>query len=190
MPEKLQTRIDRLTLEPPPPNPLLPASNWNALLTASGGHLLAAGVGSRICFSFRPVAYVPMRLRWVARITEFAWYSHFCDEQIIGPFDYFHHRHGIRAEMQQGRIGTQLIDEIDFELPMGTVGQLLGYGRLPPAQAHFRDAQGATAQDARSCRSTRGIRFCGRRTRREQQGPQAICAASAGHHDPSHCRRR
>lgn len=124
MPDKLQTRIDRLTLEPPPPNPLLQASNWSPLLTASGGHLLAAGVGSRVWLSFRPVAYVPMRLRWVARITEFAWYSHFCDEQIVGPFDYFHHRHEIRAEMQQGRIGTQLIDEIDFELPLGTVGQL------------------------------------------------------------------
>ena len=124
MPEKMQMRIEHITLEPPPPNPLLQASNWDPLLTASGGHLLAAGVGSRIELSFRPVPYVPMRLRWQARITEFAWYSHFCDEQVSGPFDYFHHRHGIRAEMQQGRIGTQLIDEIDFELPFGTMGEL------------------------------------------------------------------
>jgi len=124
MPEELQARIDRLTLEPPPPNPLLSAANWNPLLTASGGHLLAAGVGSRIELSFRPVPYVPMRVRWEARITEFSWYSHFCDEQARGPFDYFHHRHGIRAEMQQGRIGTQLVDEIDFELPFGTMGEL------------------------------------------------------------------
>ena len=124
MPEKLQTRIERMTLEPPPPNPLLPASNWNPLLTASGGHLLAAGVGSRIALSFRPVPYMPMRVRWEARITEFVWYSHFCDEQVSGPFDYFHHLHGIRAEMQQGRIGTQLVDEIDFELPFGTMGEL------------------------------------------------------------------
>jgi ligand-binding SRPBCC domain-containing protein len=117
MPEKLQTRIERMTLELPPHNPLFPASHW-------GGQQRTAGVGSRIELSFRPVPYVPMRISWEACITEFVWHSHFCDEQVNGPFDYFHHRHGIRAEMQQGRIGPQLIDEIEFDLPMGTVGQL------------------------------------------------------------------
>jgi ligand-binding SRPBCC domain-containing protein len=126
MPEKLQTRIERMALEPPPPNPLFLASSSNAptAISNSGGHQLVAGVGSRIELSFRPVSYVPVRVRWEARITEFVWYSHFCDEQVSGPFDHFHHRHGIRAEMQQGRIGTQLVDEIDFELPLGTMGQL------------------------------------------------------------------
>lgn len=126
MPEKLQTRIERMTLEPTPPNPLFLSSSSNAppAISNSGGHQLVAGVGSRIELSFRPVPYVPMRLRWEARITEFVWYSHFCDEQVTGPFDYFHHRHGIRAEMEQGRIGTQLVDEIEFELPLGTVGEL------------------------------------------------------------------
>jgi len=117
MPERLQARIEKLKLEPPAPSPLFPSSYW-------GGQEKAAGVGSQIELSFRPVSYVPMRVRWQARITEFVWYSHFCDEQVRGPFDRFHHRHGIRAEIQQGRIGTQLTDEVEFALPLGTVGQL------------------------------------------------------------------
>lgn len=65
-----------------------------------------------------------MRVSWVARITEFVWHSHFCDEQVRGPFEFFRHRHGMRPEIQQGRMGTQLTDEVEFSLPLGSVGHL------------------------------------------------------------------
>jgi ligand-binding SRPBCC domain-containing protein len=117
MPQTMRMRIDELDLVPAPPNPMITG-------TELVRQEIAAGAGTRMKISFRPVSYVPMRVSWVARITEFAWYSHFCDEQVQGPFDFFRHRHGIRPEFQQGRMGTQLTDEVEFSLPLGSVGHL------------------------------------------------------------------
>jgi ligand-binding SRPBCC domain-containing protein len=61
-----------------------------------------------------------------ARITEFQWNSHFCDEQIQGPFALFHHRHDARAEVRDGVLGTRLTDVIDYALPFGFIGALAG----------------------------------------------------------------
>jgi ligand-binding SRPBCC domain-containing protein len=117
MPERMKMRIDELNLVPAPPNPMIAR-------TQLAKQEIAAGAGSEMTISFRPVSCVPMRVSWVARITEFAWYSHFCDEQVRGPFEFFRHRHGIRPEIQQGRIGTQLSDEVEYSLPLGSVGHL------------------------------------------------------------------
>lgn len=117
MPEEMKMRIDEMDLVPAPPNPLISRSQ-----DVPGE--IAAGAGTQMKISFRPVGYLPMRFSWVARITEFAWQSHFCDEQIQGPFEFFRHRHGMRSEIQQGRTGTRLTDEVEFSLPLGSVGHL------------------------------------------------------------------
>jgi ligand-binding SRPBCC domain-containing protein len=62
----------------------------------------------------------------MTRITEFVWYSHFCDEQVRGPFSQFRHRHGITAEARDGVEGTLVSDEIEFALPYGFIGRLGG----------------------------------------------------------------
>jgi ligand-binding SRPBCC domain-containing protein len=62
----------------------------------------------------------------MARITEFEWNSHFCDEQTRGPFAQFHHRHGVCAEMRKGIEGTLVSDAIDFALPFGILGRMAG----------------------------------------------------------------
>ena len=117
MPERLKMRIDKLEVASAPPNRLIGGSR---LVRQD----VAAGVGTQMEISFRPMSYVPLRLSWAARITEFVWHSHFCDEQVRGPFEFFRHRHGIRPEIQQGRVGTQLTDEVEFSLPLGSVGHL------------------------------------------------------------------
>jgi ligand-binding SRPBCC domain-containing protein len=117
MPAGLKTRIDTVRLASAPPSPMSAGGSW-------ASRPLAAGIGSEIELSFRPVRYLPMRLHWVARVTEFVWYSHFCDEQTRGPFERFRHRHGIRSEIQEGRIGTLITDEIEYALPFGSVGHL------------------------------------------------------------------
>jgi ligand-binding SRPBCC domain-containing protein len=117
MPTTMRTRIESLELVPPCPSPMNAGSQWSTVEQS-------AGVGSQVDLSFRPMAYVPMRVHWVARITEFVWYSHFSDVQVRGPFEFFHHRHGICPDIQQGRVGTLLTDEIEFSLPLGTVGHL------------------------------------------------------------------
>jgi ligand-binding SRPBCC domain-containing protein len=85
---------------------------------------IVAGTGTEIEISFRPVSYLPVRLSWQAKITEFVWFSHFCDEQVKGPFKRFRHRHGIRSEIQDGNMGTLLTDEVEFSLPLGAVGHM------------------------------------------------------------------
>jgi len=80
----------------------------------------AAGDGSLITISFRPVPFFPLRLEWDALITEFRWNDFFCDEQRRGPFKYFRHCHRIREE----RNGTVVSDEVEYELPFGVLGDV------------------------------------------------------------------
>jgi ligand-binding SRPBCC domain-containing protein len=84
----------------------------------------AAGVGSEILVSFRPVPWIPLRVRWQARIVEFAWNSHFCDEQVKGPFAAWRHCHWITSESREGVVGTLVSDEVKYSLPLGPLGVL------------------------------------------------------------------
>jgi ligand-binding SRPBCC domain-containing protein len=119
MQPKLQTRIEDARIEPPPARPI-------PVDAARRFRSVAAGTGSEILVSFYPIAWVPKRVSWMARITEFVWNSHFCDEQVRGPFDVFNHRHGIKAQFRDGKEGTLVTDEIEFALPLGVVGRLGG----------------------------------------------------------------
>jgi ligand-binding SRPBCC domain-containing protein len=119
MPPKLSTQIEDARIQPPPPRPVHPDA-------ARRFQSVAAGVGSEILISFFPIPWVPRRISWMARITEFAWYSHFCDEQVRGPFASFHHRHGITAETRDGVEGTLVSDQVRFALPYGVLGRAGG----------------------------------------------------------------
>ena len=109
------TRIEGSRLITPPARPVAPDPTLRFQSPA-------AGEGSEMAISFRPVAMVPFRVKWVARITEFAWNSHFCDEQIRGPFTSWKHRHGISAEVREGVNGTFIAEEVEYRLPMGPLG--------------------------------------------------------------------
>lgn len=117
MPPELKTQLEDARLQPPPPRPVAadPARRFNSV---------AAGVGSELLISFRPIRWAPKRVSWMARITEFEWNSHFCDEQVRGPFSAFRHRHGIKAQTRDGVEGTLVSDVIDYSLPFGALGRL------------------------------------------------------------------
>jgi ligand-binding SRPBCC domain-containing protein len=119
MPPRLETRVEDARMQPPPTRPVAadPARRFRSI---------AAGVGSEILVSFYPVRWFPRRVSWLARITEFEWNSHFCDEQVHGPFSRFHHRHGITGEIRNGAEGTLVTDAIEFDLPGGPIGRLGG----------------------------------------------------------------
>jgi ligand-binding SRPBCC domain-containing protein len=119
MPPQQKTRVEDARIQPPPVRPVAqdPARRFLSV---------AAGVGTEVLISFVPTAWVPKRLSWMARITEFVWNSHFCDEQVRGPFTEFRHRHGIQAEMRDGVEGTLVADEIEYALPYGVLGQMGG----------------------------------------------------------------
>jgi ligand-binding SRPBCC domain-containing protein len=118
MPPKLETRIEESKLVAPkvsrPPVPPLVGKLPS----------IAAGAGSEILISFYPFAWPRMRVKSKVRITEFEWNSHFCDEQILGPFARFDHRHSIVAEKREGVPGTLVTDTIEYSLPFGIVGSL------------------------------------------------------------------
>jgi len=84
----------------------------------------AAGVGSRIITSFRVVPFLPIRKRWIARITEFEWNRYFADVQDEGPFQSWHHRHEFADSPQDGRAGTLVRDVIDYEVGFGFIGSI------------------------------------------------------------------
>ena len=119
MPPRLKTRVEDVRMFAPPPRPVAedPARRFLSV---------AAGAGTEILISFLPIAWAPRRLSWMARITEFAWNSHICDEQVRGPFAEFRHRHGIQPEVRGGVEGTLVSDEIDFALPWGLLGRIGG----------------------------------------------------------------
>ena len=110
MPPRDETRIDQLQLvaPPSPPNPL------------PDGPL--AGVGSEIYTSFRVIAGLPFRAKWIARITEFEWNHHFADIQAKGPFNSWYHRHEFISEPRNGVSGTLVRDQIDYSIGFGPFG--------------------------------------------------------------------
>ena len=119
MPPQLETRIEDARIEPPPTRPVAQDASRRFLS-------VAAGVGSEILITFYPVPWVPRRVSWLTRITEFAWNSHFCDAQVRGPFTAFQHRHGIAAEIRDGAEGTLVSDAVEYELPYGWIGRVGG----------------------------------------------------------------
>lgn len=119
MPPKLEARVEDVRLQPAPPRPLAPDP-------ARRFKSMAAGVGTEVLISFYPIKLFPRRVSWTARIAEFAWNSHFVDEQVKGPFAFFRHRHGALAEVRDGVEGTLVTDSIEYALPGGIFGALAG----------------------------------------------------------------
>ncbi len=82
--------------------------------------------------SLRPGTRVVLRgsllglpLTWVALHTDYDPPRLFADRQESGPFEHWHHRHHIQDD---GTGGTILRDEIEYALPFGWVGLVLGGG--------------------------------------------------------------
>ena len=75
--------------------------------------------------SFRVFPVLPLRARWIARITEFEWNHYFADVQEKGPFKNWRHRHQFLAETRSGIAGTVVRDVIDYEVGFGFVGAMI-----------------------------------------------------------------
>ena len=84
-----------------------------------------AGAGTEIYFKFRAIPYVPIHERWTALITEFSFNEYFCDIQKQGPFKLWHHTHFFEARTEDGREGTIVGDEVEYEIGFGAVGRML-----------------------------------------------------------------
>ena len=90
---------------------------WERAEVVTGGDSIRAG--SRVVLQVR---LGPFPLRWVAVHTEYQPPHLFADVQESGPFARWHHRHRF---LDDGRGGTLLRDEVDFDLPLGRLGRVL-----------------------------------------------------------------
>ena len=84
-----------------------------------------AGPGTEITFKFRAIPYVPVHERWTALITEFACNEYFADTQKQGPFKSWHHMHTFEAKILDGREGTVVGDEVEYEVGFGVIGRMI-----------------------------------------------------------------
>ena len=116
MPEWQQARIEKSALIPAP---YRPGTN-----PSSEPGLSAAGQGSKMTITFLPFPRAPFRVTWDAEITDFEWDSHFCDVQHRGPFTYWKHCHRLQSQTRGVLQGTLLTDHIEYELPLGSLGDL------------------------------------------------------------------
>lgn len=112
MPVASATRLITLKRVPPPE------------VSAGVSTEKAAGVGSTILTSFRVFPLLPLRRRWVARITEFEWNRYYADVQDEGPFKNWHHRHELANAVREGVGGTLVRDVIEYEVGFGLAGTL------------------------------------------------------------------
>jgi ligand-binding SRPBCC domain-containing protein len=109
MPKWQNTRLEQVTIVAPP--------RVNATTPM-------AGSGSRITLSLRPFHRVPFRVRWESEITDFVLNSHFTDHQVKGPFAFWSHTHRIRSVDRAGINITVIIDQVEYEPPMGFLGRI------------------------------------------------------------------
>lgn len=113
LPPREQARIETVDLVPPPRR-------------ASGAKSAsAAGNGSRITLSFRPFPLCPVRVRWQAEISDFAWNERFCDRQIKGPFASWTHCHYVRRIDAIEVDVTLVTDVVEYKVPFGPIGALV-----------------------------------------------------------------
>jgi len=113
MPPELDAEIVSIRKVPPSASSGTPTSST------------AAGVGTEIRLSVRLLPLVPVRTPWVARIVDFEPNHHFVDIQAKGPFRRWRHRHGFESAERDGRDGTLVRDDLEYEVGFGPLGDLV-----------------------------------------------------------------
>lgn len=79
--------------------------------------------GSRVVMKTKVFGFP---VRWVAEHTEYDPPRLFCDTQLSGPFAAWKHRHEFHASGSY----CQLNDRVEYQIPMGAIGRLLGGGKV------------------------------------------------------------
>ena len=80
------------------------------------GEALTMRRGLRVHYRIRPLGFPQ---RWTSEITEYDPPHRFVDEQVLGPYRTWRHIHEFRAVGG----GTEIIDVVEYELPLGAVGR-------------------------------------------------------------------
>jgi len=76
--------------------------------------------GALIDYTIKPFLF-PMR--WMTMITEYDPPFMFIDQQIKGPYSFWHHTHKFENTSE----GTLIIDEVVYALPFGIIGEIANW---------------------------------------------------------------
>ncbi len=90
---------------------------WLGFRVVSDGEL-AMRTGLRIEYRVSPFGFPQ---RWVSEISRWDPPHAFVDEQRVGPYRRWHHLHEFRSVPG----GTEILDRVDYELPLGPLGRLV-----------------------------------------------------------------
>lgn len=61
------------------------------------------------------------KTKWVSEITQYKHKNYFIDDQLYGPYAFWHHKHFVK-EIEGG---VEMEDIIDYKIPLGFLGQLV-----------------------------------------------------------------
>jgi len=86
----------------------------------------------------------PLALRWVAEHHDVVEGRQFCDRMVQGPFAHWDHTHCFEPTDNGG---CRLIDRLEYELPGGAVGELLGPWVEPELRRQFAYRHRVTRRD-------------------------------------------
>ncbi|TCK64886.1 ligand-binding SRPBCC domain-containing protein [Winogradskyella wandonensis] len=75
--------------------------------------------GQVLQYSVTPVAGI--KTKWVSEITQYKHKSYFVDDQLYGPYSFWHHKHFVH----EIKGGVEMEDIIDYKVPLGIIGQLM-----------------------------------------------------------------
>ena len=71
------------------------------------------------------LGYGPASIRWIAEHFDYVEGEQFCDRQVRGPFKRWTHVHRMEPD---GPDASTLVDAIDYEMPLGGLGDFFGSG--------------------------------------------------------------
>jgi ligand-binding SRPBCC domain-containing protein len=92
--------------------------------------------GLRIEYRVSPLGFPQ---RWISEITRWEPPGAFVDEQRVGPYRRWRHLH--RFVAREG--GTEVIDEVDYQVPLGPVGRAVEAVLVAPRLAGIFDYRAA-----------------------------------------------
>jgi ligand-binding SRPBCC domain-containing protein len=62
-----------------------------------------------------------IKLHWVTEITHVEKYKYFVDEQRMGPYSFWHHRHFLK----EVNGGVEMTDIVNYKVPLGIMGRIV-----------------------------------------------------------------
>jgi len=80
--------------------------------------------GQLITYKVSPL--LGIKMTWVTEIKHVKHQEFFVDEQMIGPYAIWHHKHMFKeVELANGKTGVEMTDVVDYKLPFGFLGNLV-----------------------------------------------------------------